>query len=619
MLIAVCAPAPHCPARGGERSRLDEVLELAGSSRRKARVGALATLRRLALPGTPDGDRAAFAYAELCLRFHSEGQAGALKEARRAFAELAEKSRGRWGLRGKIGLWRADAAAGRVREAAGELVRFIARGTRCERACEAAWYLGCLYCDDPDSLERLGMAADALGHALELHRAVAAYNPPVVSEKEIREKLAWVRRRLREIAAGEARVLFERAEKLRERKRFDAAINIYAEIVRKYPGAELGQLSRLRLAQCRFGKGQVAAALELARAFVAEDPLGPYRGHAHLFVGDVWLEHFFDVGRSEPEFRCVLERGGRPPDWVAALRASLSAGRARAGAGAGAEDAKDPEDAPAPPADRAGETWDRVTAAAHERAGIFAYLRRNFEEAAAHFAVSQRLAPVGGYWANDPSVGMAEVAEMCRKRKMPLDESLLAQGDERTRLVLFLGAVYMHGWKDRRGIALFERVWKGEFRGATPDQRAFARARIGAGWHHLFEYPRAEAIYREFEKPPLSRSIYAGDALLQRAAVVSKMGRPYEAMPLFERVMREYPGTWWADQASYQRAFFSYCLENPRVGLRWCRRALRDHPNSIWVRRCRQWIGILEEKAARGEPGMCEKLGIDWEQRGPWW
>ncbi|MHC4916359.1 MAG: tetratricopeptide repeat protein [Planctomycetota bacterium] len=582
LLLPLPSPASETP------SPLERAKALAVSDNRRARAAALQVLGSLAKPGTARGDEALFRYAELCLRFHAEGERGALTRAKENFARLHEKAGSRWGMRGRVGLLRVAALEGRREEALRGLARVLALN-RCERACEAAWYLGCLYAEARDDVKQLRLARQALADALKLHAANARYNPPLVTAAEIRRKLAEVRRRIREIEAGPLKTLFERAERLRRAKKYDEAIAVYAEVLREFPGRDLAALSDLRICECLLGKKNLRAALRRARSFIAEDPLGAYRGHAHQFIGGLLLERLFDVASAESEFRRVLSPDGGPrPYWLKCAHAAVLARRRRE---------KDPPPLSAEP----HPSWKEVAHAAHESAGIIEYVRRRFDAAAAHFAESQRLEPVGGCWAGDETAGMAEVAELCRRRKMPLDEALLGQGDERTRLVLFLGSVYMRGWKDRRAMDLFQRVWRNEFGKATLDQRAYARARLGAGHHHFFEYERAMEVYREFESPPLSRSIYAADALLQRAVAVSKTGRPWEAMPLFERCMARYPGTFWGMRAAYNRAFFAYCLENPPVALNWCRLALRSYPRSPWARRCRQWEERLEEKVRKGE------------------
>jgi len=117
-----------------QTSPLAKAKQLASSKDRDDRVKALRWLNALAKPGTTSGDEATYRYAELCLRFHREGEKSALEQAKKAFANLQKKAGSRWGLRGKIGLLRVQAIEGKRPEAIKGLDGFLARQTKCERA-----------------------------------------------------------------------------------------------------------------------------------------------------------------------------------------------------------------------------------------------------------------------------------------------------------------------------------------------------------------------------------------------------------------------------------------------------------------------------------------------------
>jgi tetratricopeptide (TPR) repeat protein len=541
-------------------------------------------LKLLAEPGTRRGDQATYWYAEQCLRFHREGERRALAEAKRAFADLQKNGGSRWGLRGRIGLWRVMAAAGKSEAAVKGLDRFLGQNTKCERAAEAAYFLGRIQAGARDDLVALRRAQRSLAYAARLHESVGRYRTPVVSMGTIEALLRRVKRRIWALEAGKLKVLFDRAEKLRRAKRFDAAIGVYRQIREEFPGHDLTELSGVRVAQCLFGKKQPKKAVAEGREFVALDPLGAYRGHAHLLIGDIHLEHFFDVAACEPEFRCILDPRKRPK-WVDPLRRKLVTYRKL-----------DPKKTP--PAKEVHKTWKGVLYAAHERAGILEYVRRRFDLATKHFAASARLKPVKGL-EKETGIGMAEVADLCRKRKMPLDEVLLGQGDDRTRLVLFLGAVYMKGWRDNRAMKLFARVYGNEFGRATLDQRAYARARMGEGYNHLEQREQALKVYAGFESPPLSRSIYAADALLQKAALLSRRGERKKAIRCAEVCFTKYPNTVWADWAMYQRAFFAYCSDDKREARKWLRAAVGRYPRSLYRSSAETLLKRLERKHAQ--------------------
>jgi hypothetical protein len=248
-------------AVAGEPARRETPLvkakRLASSKSKQDRILALRTFKALGRPGNRRGDDALFLYAELCLRFHEEGEPGCLDESRRAFALLASKGGSRYALRGKLGGYRVAAAEGKRDEAIKGLDRFLSQQTKCERAVEAAYYIGMLFASKPGDLGELRKAQKSWAYALDLHSAVSKYHPPVVSAKAIRDRLSWVKRRIWELNAGRLKVLFTRAEKLRKAKKYDAAGKLFAEIHAEFRGHDFGEQAGLRVAQCRFWRGDL--------------------------------------------------------------------------------------------------------------------------------------------------------------------------------------------------------------------------------------------------------------------------------------------------------------------------------------------------------------------------
>jgi outer membrane protein assembly factor BamD (BamD/ComL family) len=579
LVLSVLGAAAPPPASGGEGtgrpaspSALDRAKTLARCERREGRVRALAWLAKLARPGTTAGDEATYRYAELCLRFHSEGEPGALPRARKAFERLARSAGSRWGLRGRVGAWRVQALEGKRAEAVKNLDRFLGRNTKCERAVEAAFHLGCIHAGKKDDLAELKRARRALKHALALHAAVKKYHPPLVEAREIRAKLARVEKRIRELEAGRLKTLFARAEKLRRAKKFDAAVRLYAEIRRDFPGRDLAELSAVRIAECHLGRGELKKALETARDFVAANPLGAYRGHAHVLIGDVHLERLFDVTGAEPEFRCVLEpaKQSRRPKWVALRRQRMIAYRQ-----------VDPRNTP--PDARAHASWKQVLHHAHERAGIFEYLRRNYKKAAEHFDASQRLKPNRTY-GNHPHQGMSELADRIRRKVEIIPPSMLAERAGRPKLVLLLASLYMEGWRDQRALDLLRRVAGGEFKEASLNQRAYAQVKIAEGLFYNRKDAEAIKVLRKFEAKPYNATAFAARALLQLAVVVNRKHGLAEGLKYLDKCYRRDPGSEWGRMALYQKAFAMYATDRTEEALRLFKEYAARYPHSFPVR-----------------------------------
>ena len=230
----------RCAALGGEPRKPETPLEkarrLAASKEKKDSVQAFRWFKALGKPGTARGDEALFRYAELCLRFHAEGERGTLAEARRAFTDLKEKAGSRWGLRGKVGLLRILAIEGKRDEAIKGFDQFLAQQTKCERAVEAAYYLGCIFAEKSDDVGELRKAQKALVYSLALHKAVSKYNLPIVETRTIRAKLAEAKRMIEIKKYGKGWVLYRDAEaKRRSRKAYLEAYLAYDGIKKEFP------------------------------------------------------------------------------------------------------------------------------------------------------------------------------------------------------------------------------------------------------------------------------------------------------------------------------------------------------------------------------------------------
>ena len=549
----------------------EKAKRLAVSKEKKDRVQAFRWFKALGKPGTARGDEALLRYAELCLRFHAEGQKGTLAEAKRAFMELKDKAGSRWGLRGRIGLYRVAAAGGRRKDAIAGLDRFLSRQTKCERAVEAAYYLGCVYAGESKDLKQLKLARVSLGYALKLHEAVKRYHTAIVSPGTIRGKLNWVNRRIREIEAGRLKTAFAAAERKRKAKKYDEAVKMFAAIVKEFPGEDLAELSGLRIPQCHFWKKDFKTAILKARAFVAENPLGPYRGHAHLLMGDIFLERLFDIRSAEPEFRCILAPVKARPRWVEAAHRHVLACRKR-------------EKDALPLAGKPGKTWKEVHHQAHERVGILEYVHRRYEKAAEHFETSQKLCP-SKLFGSDPHQGMAQLAGKIRRKEDVIPRILLAEKAVRPKLVLLLASLYIAGWRDDRALKLFQRVSKGEFKEASVNQKAYARMMEAEAWFQKRQDKKALACLRDFDKPPYSRTPFAPEATLHCSVVLSRLNKWKESDKYMRKCYTLYPNTKEGEYAFYQMAFTHYVNGDPQVALRFYRDFQLRYPSSYYVKK----------------------------------
>lgn len=569
-----------------QETPLETAKRLSGSKEQKDRVQALQSLKLLGQPGKPEGDEALARYGDLCLRFHAEGEKGTLTEAKRAFTDLKEKSHSRWGLKAKVGLLRIDAAEGRREEAMKGLDWFLTTQGKDDAFIEAAYYLGCLYADAQDDLKQLELAKKPLNYALRLLADQKNYYLGDITADQIRGKLNWINNRIREIRTGPLKLAFEKAEGLKAAGKFDEAIKLYEWIIKEEPKHELAELSGLRICECTLLKKDLQGAIAKAKAFVAENPLGPWRGHAHLLIGDIYLERLFDIGNSEPEFRCILDPERAQPKWVEQERQKMLS-------------TKKSDTDTTPPVTFAGQTWTKVMADAHERVGIVEYVRKNFDKAGDHFQKSFDLRPDKSYGEGVPT-GMALVAEKCHNKEPVVPEFLLGAPNERAALVLVMASIYYEGWKYPEAKALYLRVAENDLSKETSiHQRAFATLRMGA-CASLDGNKSDEAIawYAKFDSKEFNQSVFAAEALNQWACLLTRLCKTDDAAKVYEKAFTLYPSHPRASTALFNRAFIAYCTENSDVALGFYNLYLQRYPNGPGVERARRMADRIRKEMA---------------------
>jgi tetratricopeptide (TPR) repeat protein len=497
-----------------KESPLAKAKRLAVSAKRKDRIQALRWLKALAQPGTTSGDEATYRYAGLCLRFHAEGEKTAIKEARAAFEKLAKSAGSRYGLRGEIGLWRVLALEGKRKQAIRGLDRFLGRQTKCERAVEAAYFLGCIYsaAGKKTELADLKNAQRSLSYSLKLYAAVAKYTPPVIAKKAIKARLAGVKRRISEIKAGKLKVLFGKAEKLRKAKKFDVAINIYSEIIKESPKHVIAQHSQLRVGECLFALKKYNKAKLHLEGFIKEQPLGAYRGHAHLALGGFLLEVIFDSGRAERHFKAVIDGCGNGSGGEKAARL------------------------------RAHDTWSQVAAAAHMRYGLCRYMARDFKTAGKHFERELALCPSQRFGAATIPSHTRFLVKMCRERKYPvLFSGSVMVGDRRVQTLVFLACAYAEAGKHHKALGLLERVEKDEFKVLLPAQRSYALYEKAAVLRLLMRDKDALKAFRHFLSKEHSGMPWAPKALLELASQYASLNQGDEAEGVYRTIAARYP------------------------------------------------------------------------------
>ncbi len=381
-------------------------------------------------------------------------------------------------------------------------------------------------------------AIRAYEYAVKLPRTLKLSDLDGIDLKHIQRLLEDAKKQLARPDKKEPETTFGAAEKLRQATKYAQATPLYRKVYTDFPDHSLAAPAELRHGQCLLLDGKVDNAEKALQSFIKKKPFGAYRGHAHLLIGDILLEHRFEIDEASRTYSIVLKAD----------------------------------------ADKVDKTWTQILADIHDRLGLIEYFSGNTEAAAKHFEASVRLRPTKTY-GDVPGQGMACLVEMCRADKLPMPKFLLKQGRKKVRFVLFLASAYMEGWKDKRSLHLFERVSSGDLKEAAGfEQQAYAALGVAGGYAHLNENEKALACYARFEKKPYSRSHFAPDALLQTACLHGRQARTDKSHEYLARVYREYPRSEWAPWAMFQHAFSLWVLKRDEEALRLFRKFKADYP-----------------------------------------
>ena len=580
LLVAACFATSGDPANCAEpEAPLETAKRLAASKEQKERVQALQWLKALAKPGTAPGDEALARYAGLCLRFHAEGDKNALAEAKRAFTDLKENSHSRWGLKATVGLLRVMAAEGKPEDAAKGFDRFLLGQGKDDAFIEAAYYLGCLHAESKD-FKRLQMARQSLDYANKLLALHKNYYQGDLTDETIRGKLAWVNQQIHEMTIGPLNSAFAKAEAAKNAGKYDEAIKLYDWVVAEGPAHALADLSGLRICECLHLKGEQDAAIKQVRAFLAQKPQGPYRGQAHVLLGDILLEHFFDGEAAEHEYAAVLWPG----------HYDVRTGRTQ----------KPPSGSLN--ATRPDESWGAVLADGHERYGLCLYMRREFDDAARHFEEELRLRPMRPFGKGQIASHMQCLLQMCRERKYPVYyHQHVMVGDRRAQTLLFLASAYAEMGRHEKALKMFQRVQGEEFAKSAGDlHRAYARMEEGECLRLLLREAEAIKVLGDFDKK-YAAAPFAPMALMEKARIYLTLDDKKAARGTYQEVFSRYPNSQEAAQAIYLSGYTHYVMKEWAEALACFELLVSRHPECKQAKMVRS-LEIPQAKAALAAP-----------------
>lgn len=310
-----------------------------------------------------------------------------------------------------------------------------AGGAPDETTAEAADVLAMLYMGRGEQ-EKAKKAVDFGLKALEYRGVKSGY------------VLALLRGRLTsDIAAGEAKRLYNQAEKLRAEKKFIEAGQLFAQVRAAYPQNQWGHASGFRIGQCYVGLNRPAQAIDWWQKFIKESPAGPWRGQAHVALVDTVLQFQLDLAKATEH--------------------AMAAGNVLA---KGLDKEAEP-------------SWKEAAYDIYLRQGIVSLVDGRFDAAAQGFQQAKESAPKET--SKEAQAGLDRLIETAQSRARLIPDELTV-GDDRATTALALGNIYnvLRQYDAAKGF--FALPLTGPMRSHSAAHRSFAglglaRAVIGSG------------------------------------------------------------------------------------------------------------------------------------------
>ena len=389
--------------------------------------------------------------------------------------------------------------------------------------------------------------------------------------------LALLRGRLNsDFTAGEAKRLYNEAEKLREKGKFVEAGQLFAQVRAMYPKNQWGHASGFRIGQCFVGLNQPAKAIDWWQKFLKESPAGPWRGQAHVGLVDVTLESQLDL--------------------KAATEHALAAGAVLA---KGLDKDAEP-------------SWKDAAYDIHLRQGIVSLVDGRFDAAVQGFQQAKQSAP--------KAAGLDRLIEAAQNRVKLIPDDLI--GDDRATVALVLGNIYnilrqydvAKGW--------FSLPLNGSMRSRSAGHRSFA----GLGLARIFVATAGkdkslaqaaiayEASLKEYPKGSWHDETLRELALLIERAAAEQFATPTEktadkkgvqkpqvseaarqqqkkaiataraqALPFWSDIPSRYPTSRHVPQALYHAGVLYTEMEKPDEALAAFEELAKKYPDSPWT------------------------------------
>lgn len=283
--------------------------------------------------------------------------------------------------------------------------------------------------------------------------------------------------------SGEAKRLYDTAEKLRIENKFAEAGPIFARVRAMYPKNLWGHASGFRMGQCHWAAGRPSQAIDGWRKFIKEAPAGPWRGQAYVALIDAVLSSELDLKKATEytmAATAVLARNAGPAAdgkvRVASATGTTTTGeKGTVSLRAVKRQPKAGQGRPSSSPEEVDTSWREAAYDIDLRQGIISQVDGRFDAAVQAYQQAQKVA---GSVSSPPSLipnpcfldRLIEAA----KQRMQLVPGELAVGDPRAAIGIALGTIYNTLHQYDLAKKYFRMPLSGPLRSRSPAHRSYA-------------------------------------------------------------------------------------------------------------------------------------------------
>lgn len=406
-------------------------------------------------------------------------------------------------------------------------------------------------------------AISSYRHALKVARYLKSYEgayanrplPEEVDIKRIERKLAELLKK----APLEPESTYNTAQHKRTSGDYVAAQVLYKKVITEFPKHKLAAPSGYYVGSCLLGQKKRSQAEMHWKAFIEQDPTGPWRGHAHISLGDLVLERQLDAERAEVHYKKVVT------------------------------------------AKKADKSWKAVLPNAYERYGICLFMKGELDEAADCFSEELRLRPKRPFVGLSIPSPMKFLLELCEEGTYPvLFKDHVMKGRQPVQTAIFFASCWAECGNYEKALVMIDRVLSGDIKGASRIQKAYAtfeKAEILRLSGKVKEsVATSEKCIKDYGKTPV-----APRAMLELAGLHFSQAKNVTGRTTCQELWRRFPRSPEAPRARYLYGYSQLLDKNRKQALKAFKELAQNYPKSWEAEQARKKLipdirKMLQEK-----------------------